>query len=66
MDMTYATQFHPDLTLTLALPLPLPLTRYATQFKGAYVGDAYERMFLNAALGDQARSLLPLLAATLQ
>ena len=27
---------------------------YATQFKGAYVGDAYERMFLNAARGDQA------------
>ena len=48
MDMTYAAQFHPDLTLTLTL------TRYASQFKGAYVGDAYERMFLNAALGDQA------------
>jgi len=27
---------------------------YATQFKNAYVGDAYERMFLNAAHGDQA------------
>jgi glucose-6-phosphate 1-dehydrogenase len=27
---------------------------YATQFKSAYVGDAYERMFLNAARGDQA------------
>ena len=27
---------------------------YATQFKNAYVGDAYERMFLNAARGDQA------------
>ena len=27
---------------------------YATQFKGAYVGDAYERMFLNCARGDQA------------
>jgi glucose-6-phosphate 1-dehydrogenase len=26
--------------------------KYATQFQGAYVGDAYERMFLNAALGD--------------
>jgi len=26
--------------------------QYATQFKGAYVGDAYERMFLNAAKGD--------------
>eukprot|EP00457_Paulinella_chromatophora_P002832 gb/GEZN01002837.1/.p1 GENE.gb/GEZN01002837.1/~~gb/GEZN01002837.1/.p1 ORF type:complete len:592 (+),score=97.57 gb/GEZN01002837.1/:229-2004(+) len=26
--------------------------RYATQFKGAYIGDAYERMFLNAAKGD--------------
>lgn len=25
---------------------------YATQFEGAYQGDAYERMFLNAALGD--------------
>jgi glucose-6-phosphate 1-dehydrogenase len=27
---------------------------YAAQFKGAYVGDAYERMFLNCARGDQA------------
>ena len=27
---------------------------YASQFEGAYVGDAYERMFLNAARGDQA------------
>ena len=27
---------------------------YSAQFKGAYVGDAYERMFLNAARGDQA------------
>ena len=27
---------------------------YASQFKDAYVGDAYERMFLNAARGDQA------------
>ena len=27
---------------------------YETQFKDAYVGDAYERMFLNAALGDQS------------
>ena len=26
--------------------------KYATQFEGAYVGDAYERMFLNAAKGD--------------
>ena len=26
---------------------------YATQFAGAYVGDAYERMFLNCARGDQ-------------
>lgn len=25
---------------------------YATQFRDAYVGDAYERMFLNAAKGD--------------
>ena len=34
-------------------PAVMDLT-YATQFKGAYVGDAYERMFLNAARGDQA------------
>ena len=27
---------------------------YSTQFQRAYVGDAYERMFLNAARGDQA------------
>eukprot|EP00929_Paragymnodinium_shiwhaense_P010150 TRINITY_DN114654_c0_g1_i1.p1 TRINITY_DN114654_c0_g1~~TRINITY_DN114654_c0_g1_i1.p1 ORF type:complete len:641 (+),score=180.71 TRINITY_DN114654_c0_g1_i1:66-1988(+) len=27
---------------------------YKTQFEGAYVGDAYERMFLNAARGDGA------------
>jgi len=27
---------------------------YAAQFPHAYVGDAYERMFLNAARGDQA------------
>lgn len=27
---------------------------YAKQFEGAYVGDAYERMFLNAARGDQS------------
>jgi hypothetical protein len=27
---------------------------YKQQFEGAYVGDAYERMFLNAALGDQS------------
>ena len=27
---------------------------YAEQFRNAYVGDAYERMFLNAALGDQS------------
>merc|ERR1719253_2510112 len=27
---------------------------YAEQFKESYVGDAYERMFLNAALGDQS------------
>eukprot|EP00966_Prymnesium_polylepis_P093268 2159203-Prymnesium_polylepis.1 len=27
---------------------------YAAQFEHAYVGDAYERMFLNAARGDQA------------
>ena len=27
---------------------------YASQFSGAYLGDAYERMFLNAARGDQA------------
>jgi len=27
---------------------------YSTQFKNAYVGDAYERMFLNCARGDQA------------
>jgi len=26
---------------------------YRSQFKNAYVGDAYERMLLNAALGDQ-------------
>lgn len=26
--------------------------KYATQFPGAYVGDAYERMFLNAAKGE--------------
>lgn len=26
---------------------------YDKNFKDAYVGDAYERMFLNAALGDQ-------------
>lgn len=26
---------------------------YKSQFKNAYVGDAYERMMLNAALGDQ-------------
>merc|ERR1719460_3073291 len=26
--------------------------KYSTQFSGAYVGDAYERMFLNAAHGD--------------
>ena len=31
---------------------------YAAQFPDAYVGDAYERMFLNAARGDQARSPL--------
>jgi len=27
---------------------------YSKQFEGAYVGDAYERMFLNTARGDQA------------
>merc|ERR1719420_812971 len=27
---------------------------YSSQFAGAYVGDAYERMFLNTARGDQA------------
>ena len=27
---------------------------YDTQFRGAYVGDAYERMILNAALGDRS------------
>jgi len=27
---------------------------FAEQFRNAYVGDAYERMFLNAALGDQS------------
>jgi len=27
---------------------------YDNNFTGAYVGDAYERMFLNAALGDQS------------
>ena len=27
---------------------------YTSQFQGAYVGDAYERMILNAARGDQA------------
>ena len=27
---------------------------YKKQFKGAYVGDAYERLLLNAALGDQS------------
>jgi len=27
---------------------------YANQFEDAYLGDAYERMFLNTALGDQA------------
>merc|ERR1719387_1962803 len=27
---------------------------YKKQFADAYVGDAYERMFLNAALGDQS------------
>lgn len=28
--------------------------RYGTQFKDAYLADAYERMFLNAALGESA------------
>jgi len=28
--------------------------KLAAQFTGAYVGDAYERMYLNAARGDQA------------
>merc|ERR1719498_976870 len=28
--------------------------RYSSQFEGAYVGDAYERMILNTALGDQS------------
>jgi glucose-6-phosphate 1-dehydrogenase len=28
--------------------------RYGKQFKGAYLADAYERMFLNAALGESA------------
>ena len=34
-------------------PVVMDMT-YSTQFTHAYVGDAYERMFLNAARGDQA------------
>ena len=26
--------------------------KYSTAFEGSYVGDAYERMFFNAARGD--------------
>merc|ERR1719399_136478 len=44
----------PDITAEqVRKPVVMDMT-YASQFKGAYVGDAYERMFLNAALGDQA------------
>ena len=28
--------------------------KYSSQFPGSYVGDAYERMFLNAAKGDSS------------
>jgi glucose-6-phosphate 1-dehydrogenase len=34
-------------------PVVMDMT-YASQFQGAYVGDAYERMFLNCAHGDRA------------
>ena len=37
----------------LRKPAVMDMT-YSTQFQRAYVGDAYERMFLNAARGDQA------------
>ena len=34
-------------------PVVMDMT-YAAQFRNAYVGDAYERMFLNCARGDQS------------
>jgi glucose-6-phosphate 1-dehydrogenase len=37
----------------VAKPVVLDMT-YTNQFTTAYLGDAYERMFLNAARGDQA------------
>ena len=37
-------------------PVVMDMT-FASQFEGAYIGDAYERMFLNCARGDQERPL---------
>ena len=54
MDMTYAEQvgsIRQHTTITSCSLLPFPSL---SQFRNGYVGDAYERMFLNAALGDQS------------
>ena len=49
MRSRYVRPSTPSITSCSLLPFPS-----LSQFRNGYVGDAYERMFLNAALGDQS------------